>query len=56
MWTVVFRYIAAFEGGTCLLSDACSNPRSIANVPSLCHVLRENIMDIDVASMEVWKN
>jgi len=56
MWATVFRYIAAFEGDVDLLSDGCSNPRSIAHVHSVCRALRGNGMNIDIASMDVWKN
>jgi hypothetical protein len=56
MWSIEFRYTAAFKGDVDLLYVVSSVCHDIASARFLRMSLHQNPMFIDIKNMEVWKN
>jgi hypothetical protein len=56
MWSVEFRYAAAFKGDVDLPYRVSSVCHDIASAGSLSMILHQNAMFTDIKNMELWKN
>jgi hypothetical protein len=56
MSITIFRYMPSFKGDANLLNGSCSNNRDVADMHGQYCIYHQNIMSIDITSIEVWKN